>query len=62
MLKIGPRTLVPPATKLVDDLQINLVGRKHVGREIYSQLLASLQEGRLEPAGASLRRVSWREG
>jgi GntR family transcriptional regulator/MocR family aminotransferase len=49
MLKIGPRTLVPPATKLVDDLQINLVGRKHVGREIYSQLLASIQEGRLEP-------------
>jgi GntR family transcriptional regulator/MocR family aminotransferase len=34
---------------LVDDLQINLIGRKHVGREIYSQLLASIEEGRLEP-------------
>jgi GntR family transcriptional regulator/MocR family aminotransferase len=40
---------VPRASKLVDDLQINLIGRKHVGREIYSQLLQSIEEGRLEP-------------
>jgi GntR family transcriptional regulator/MocR family aminotransferase len=36
-------------SKLVDDLQINLVGRKGIGREIYSQLLLAIQEGRLEP-------------
>src|SRR4030088_751279 len=40
---------IPRPSKLVDDLQINLVGRKHVGREIYSQLLESIEEGRLEP-------------
>jgi GntR family transcriptional regulator/MocR family aminotransferase len=64
MLKVGRRTSsstganrnglvltgrAPRPSKLVDDLQINLIGRKHVGREIYSQLLESIEQGRLEP-------------
>src|SRR5438132_431074 len=44
----GAADETPLPGKLVDDLQINLIGRKNIGREIYHQLLQAIQEGRLE--------------
>src|SRR5438094_9219439 len=44
----GAADETPLPGKLVDDLQINRIGRKNIGREIYHQLLRAIQEGRLE--------------
>ena len=42
------RRAVLPA-KTVVDLQISLVGRAHIGFEIYNQLLEAIRQGRVEP-------------
>src|SRR5207237_9684143 len=44
----GAADETPLPGKLVDDLQINLIGRNNIGSEIYHQLLQAIQEDRLE--------------